>query len=167
MTKRRNPYGKLDADELEELIECYFNCSLSEDDEMSLRKIISATRIDTPAVREAKAVMGFASAARRADMPASTSRSRKPNIKTRLRYIAAVAAILLAGTGLYLSQLSSDRQGQEECVAYVNGQRIDNKEAIMQMMKVDLLTMQTGADNVIDKIDSDFSAIREALGELN
>ena len=52
-------------------------------------------------------------------------------------------------------------------MAYVNGQRIDNKEAIMQMMKVDLLTMQTGADNVIDKIDSDFSAIREALGELN
>lgn len=163
MTKRHNPYEKLSIEELEELIECYFDCSLSEDDEMSLRKVIAATRYDSPAIREAKAVMGYAAASQKA---VRKPQPRRRHVWLRAATSAAAAVALIIGTHAYLNS-SADGNGDNVCVAYVNGQRIDNREAIMQMMKFDLLTMQNGSNTVADRIDSDFSAIRDALDELN
>ncbi|MCM1503782.1 MAG: hypothetical protein NC127_01100 [Muribaculum sp.] len=162
MTKRTNPYEKLSAEELDELIECYFDCTLSEDDELSLRKVLSVTSLDSPSIREAKAVMGYG-VALKAKMSA---KSKDRNWRTkwfRITGVAGAVAILLS-IGAYMHHESTD---EDYCVAYVNGQRINNQEAIMQMMKVDLLTMQAGSESVAGNIDSDFSALREAIGELN
>ena len=162
MTKRHNPYKKLSVEELEELIECYFDCSLNEDDEMSLRKVIAATRYDTPAIRDAKAVMGYAAASR---MTEKRPRTRHRNAWMRAIASAAATVALIIGAYTFVNQPGEDESNVG--VAYVNGQRIDNKEAIMQMMKFDLLTMQNGSNTVADRIDSDFSAIRDAFHELN
>ncbi len=165
MTKHRNPYDRLSADELEELIECYFDCSLSEDDEMSLRKVLSATVLDTPAIREAKAVMGYEAVVKSGAGDKDLSKGRHTKW-LRAVGAAAVAAMLLS-IGAYFRTGATAPVAQDDCVAYVNGQRINNKEAVMQMMKVDLLTMQAGSESVADGIANDFSALREAIGDLN
>jgi len=162
MTKRHNPYEKLSIEEIEELIECYFDCSLSDDDEVALRKVIAATRYDSPAIRDAKAVMGYAIVSQKT---AKKPQHRHRRIWLRATASAAAAVALIIGTHSFIN--SSGEDDHNECVAYVNGQRIDNKEAIMQMMKFDLLTMQNGSNTVADRIDSDFSAIRNAFDELN
>lgn len=160
MTKRFNPYERLTTDELESLIECYFDCSLSEDDEASLRKVISATRLDSALIREAKAVMGYGAAKRERRMTLGR------RLNSRLRAIASVAAavaVIAAGVNAYHHGRSTEDANQ--CVAYVNGQRIDNKDAVMQMMKVDLLTMQNGSESVAARIGFDLSAMGNAIDE--
>lgn len=161
MTKRFNPYERLTTDELESLIECYFDCSLSEDDEASLRKVISATRLDSALIREAKAVMGYGAAKRERRMTLGR------RLNSRLRAIASVAAaiaVIAAGVNAYHHH---DRPTEDvnQCVAYVNGQRIYNKDAVMQMMKVDLLTMQNGSESVAARIGFDLSAMGNAIDE--
>ena len=159
MNKRPNPYNKLSLEDLEELIQCYFDCSLSEDDELALRKVVAATSFDSPAVREAKAVMGYMAAGTSAVSPA---KHRGAGVRAWLKITASVAAslILLVGVRAVTSYQSED---DDVCVAYVNGERINNKDVVMQLMKLDLLTMNNGHETVNDGITDDFAAIRDAI----
>ena len=55
---------RIDLPTLLALLERYYECSLSDEDEHRLRGIIATTRLRHPAIDEARAVMGFRRARR-------------------------------------------------------------------------------------------------------
>ena len=88
--------------ELLELIERFYDCSLSDEEERQLRLTISSTTYSHPSIDEAKALMGF----RRPDASTRTTaiptrqtdrHSNRPNIRITLSIAAALALLLTLG----------------------------------------------------------------------
>lgn len=107
--------NKLTRTQLEELIELYFEARLDRDDERRLTRVLAYTDIDTPPVRQARAVMGIGAAAR-------IRRQARRYITLPWRQIAAVAASLavMLSVGFYAVHPHSASDLAAPTV-YVNG----------------------------------------------
>ncbi len=131
----------MNTPELHNLIERYFNADTSLEEERLLRREL-ATGInnpDDPVIQEACAVMGLHVIRRK---PAAISRKTvSPPI---WRNVAAVA-VAIAVTGSLLSGVIR-QQSTGECVAYVNGQRISDRDAVMKLMFSDLNEMEEASN---------------------
>lgn len=120
--------------ELLEMVDRYFDCLMTDEEESRFRSILAATKCSHPAIDEAKAVMGFRK-------PRGDTRPHDLLHPRRWRPIASVAAASVA-VMLGIIFLARDRSfhsmGNSTCVAYVNGAVVTDETEVLKQLTADM-----------------------------
>ena len=131
---------------VDELIEGYFEGTLSQDEENALKVFLASEDGQGPEYDEVRAVMGFFAAGKAVNRSLSLSKGRwfcKPI--NRIAAIAAGLAIIITlGVSLY--------NRNNVCVSFVGGQKITDKEVVMN-----------DVDNILADLLSDRTDMEEQL----
>lgn len=124
-----------------ELVEHYFDGATSLSEEARLRMLLADPRLDGPELDEARAVMGYA----------LTSSSFAVRRKISWAAVSGIAAAIAVGATIVFGLVGKDPypEMRPQCVAYVGGREVNDRDAVMAMVNEDL---------------SDFS---EALADAN
>ena len=134
---------------IDELIEGYFEGTLSQDEETALKVFLASEEGQGPEYDEVRAVMGYFAAGRSVETP--RSRSLPQNDRKVWRRILAVAAsmaiIITLGVSIY--------NRNNVCVSFVGGQKITDKEVVMN-----------DVDNILADLLSDRTDMEELLNEF-
>lgn len=134
--------------ELHILIERYFDGDTSVTEE---RRLLDALLSHPPGDREvdeALAVMGFA----RVVVPAEMTARR---LFKRIMTAAAVVLLVISAAGAFFLTTSQSSAPQSECYAYVGGERIEDKNQIESIMKIQMCDMGDAADEVEKQLAED------------
>lgn len=137
-------------EQLLEMIDQYFDCTLSDEQEKALRREIAMTPFRHPAIDEARAVMGIRqiNAVHRGN-----KRSITRKIIPGLSIAASVAMIITLGV-LFLRPATTDTS---TCVAYVNGQKVTDEDIVLALMAQNTTEFHEGADraqqSIIDELE--------------
>lgn len=155
--------------ELLDLIERYFDCSLSDPEEEQLRAIIASTTLSHPAIDEARALMGF-----RRPSTATPATAMQPNVlpadslpvrsKKRLSIravvsIAAAIAVVFA-IGVHLSiNTPHPTTSNAQCFAYTNGERITDEADVIRLLTEDLREFNDGVEEADRNLNDELNII--------
>ena len=148
----------LSQQQLEELIERYFEGHTTPAEEAELRWQLVNTTHRSAAIDEAAAVMAFFATA--AHLERIHQKQRKRTQRRLLATAATVALILAAGTvaGVYATR------SEGQCYAYVNGKMVDSVNVVLN-----LIDMQTEPFSRLplasdrNPVATQLSTVREAL----
>lgn len=148
---------------IDEMIERYFEATLSEEEETALKAFLASPEGQAPEYDEVRAVMGFFAAGRvvrQAHQPSSRSLSLSKGPKGwwfgRLAIrpwmkVAAIAAsltiIITLGVSLY--------NKENICVSFVDGKKVTDREVVMN-----------DVDNILADLLSDRTGVEEQLNEF-
>ena len=147
-------HDKLNINQLEAMIDRYFECDLTEAEERQLLHELAVTSHRSVAIDEARFTMGFLGVG----MERHLKRKRSATLK-RTWHVAAVAMVaLVAGSGIYL--LNARPSG--ECHAYVNGKLIDHDEQVMSMIKNDMSSLGEASTSIDNNMLEQLSIMGEA-----
>ena len=134
-----------------ELIEGYFEGTLSQDEETALKVFLASEEGQGPEYDEVRAVMGYFAASRAVIFGNTKAITSRRSLRLReivWRRIAAIAAslaiIITLGVSLY--------NKTNVCVSYVSGQKITDKEVVMN-----------DVDNILADLLSDRTDMEEQL----
>lgn len=145
--------------ELHDLINRYFNGETTLDEERTLRRALAKPPHDAPAhdplADDARAVMGFSLAA-----PARKTR----HVPSMWRSVAAVVVAAITATTIITGSLDNR---EPQYVAYLNGERIADKDAVMNLMLSDLHEMGEASASVEADIANDLNEIADIMNSLN
>ena len=137
--------------ELEQLIERYFDGLTSIQEEQMLRVTLADCPWSSEVIDEARFSMGYFAAHCQ-----ETERVAKKNNRRKLIGIAASIAIILAIGGYTLWH---QQQSVDVCIAYVNGEVVQDNDKVMALVANDLSKM----DNAADAMTHQLSSLSEAL----
>lgn len=144
-------------------IERYFEGELSVAEEhILLDSLLTCKELDSEEL-EVLAVMGYARiATSEGTVPKKTS-SRGLHTQTRWMMKVAASVAVVAVLTVVVSMLfgTSHTSG---CFAYVGGERINDRELVMQMMTDQLNEMSEASVNITDQIERDMDDFRNAIG---
>lgn len=133
--------------QLTELIERYFDCSLSDADEQRLRLIAASSSLSFPALDELRAVMGI----------------RRPAVRRQRlswRVAGSVAASLaLVVTLAFYARSFVPNTGNTVCVAYVNGRCITDEETVVQLISADMRQFSACLDIADSAVSDDIADV--------
>lgn len=125
-----------------ELIEGYFEGTLSQDEENALKVFLASEEGQGPEYDEVRAVMGYFAAGRAVILSEAKDSIR---LWPRITAVAASLAIIITlGVSLY--------NKTNVCVSYVSGQKITDKEVVMN-----------DVDNILADLLSDRTDMEEQL----
>ena len=128
---------------IDEMIERYFEATLTEEEETALKAFLASPEGQAPEYDEVRAVMGYFATGRRFG-----SFGKFRNRTRRLIAVAASLAILVAlGVNLY--------NKSNICVSIVDGKRVTDKEVVMN-----------DVDNILADLLSDTTAMEEQLSDI-
>lgn len=152
--------------QLLDLIGRFFDCSLSDTEELQLRRAIAETSYSHPAIDEARAVMGVRPASRiRATESNNPRKSVTPAVRNRratlrpaLSIAAAMALVLTLGVYL-LTSPSTGSINEKQCIAYANGHCITDEDDVIRLMQEDLREF----DRTVEASDRSFT---DDLGDI-
>jgi len=134
---------------IDELVDGYFEGTLSEDEETALKIFLASEEGQGPEYDEVRAVMGYFAAGRPAEL--LRSRPLPQNDRKVWRRILAIAAsmaiIITLGVSLY--------NRNNVCVSFVSGQKITDKEVVMN-----------DVDNILADLLSDRVDMEEQLESI-
>lgn len=134
---------------IDELIEGYFEGTLSRDEETALKVFLASEEGQGPEYDEVRAVMGYFAAGRSVEI--LRSRPLPQNDRKVWRRILAIAAsmaiIITLGVSIY--------NRNNVCVSFVGGQKITDKEVVMN-----------DVDNILADLLSDRTDMEELLNEF-
>lgn len=153
----------MNRDQLHNLIERYFNAETTTEEERLLAEKLLAIPPGDPEADEALAVMGYAraSASPAGKISAGRKTGRKP-IRRIIAGVAAAAALAIAASAVF-TESGDLGPASGECIAYVNGRRIDDEKVVMDIVAAQLGEMGDVADGISMQMESDLSDIREAM----
>ena len=137
--------------ELEQLIERYFDGLTSIQEEQMLRVTLADCPWSSEVIDEARFSMGYFAAHCQ-----ETERVAKKSKRRKLIGIAASIAIILAAGGYALWH---QQQSVGVCIAYVNGQIVQDDDKVMALVADDLSKM----DNASKAMTNQLSSLGEAL----
>ena len=141
--------------ELEQLIDRYFDGETNVQEEQALREALADCSWSSDVIDEARFTMGYFAAHRQEQQRQMARVSRR-----RVIGIAASITILLAIGGFALWH---QQQTDNMCIAYVNGQIINDDQAVMAIVKNDLNNIADASQVMIDQL----SSLGEALETEN
>ena len=132
--------------DIHKIIEAYFDCTLSEQEEQQLKQMLATTEEDTADVREAKAVLGVFAMERKLSQDApitNTELSITHSKRNFVRYAAAAVAVfaIVFGGMKYV-----EYQEDNACVMYVNGEKISNENVVLAQMMGQMDDISEAAD---------------------
>ena len=139
-------------DELEQLINRYFDGETSVQEEQILQEALAHCPWSSATIDEARFTMGYFIAHRQ-----EAQRTSKKNFRRQLIGIAASIAIILAVGGYALWH--NHQQQDEVCIAYVNGMVVDDNDKVMALVANDLSKI----DNAANAMTHQLSSLSEAL----
>ncbi len=148
---------------IDEMIERYFEATLSEEEETALKAFLASPEGQAPEYDEVRAVMGFFAAGqvvRQAHQPSSRSLSLSKGSKgwwfgrlairpwMKVTAIAASLTIIITlGVSLY--------NKENICVSFVDGKKVTDREVVMN-----------DVDNILADLLSDRTGVEEQLNEF-
>lgn len=141
---------------IDEMIERYFEATLSEEEETALKAFLVSPEGQAPEYDEVRAVMGYFATGRRlgsAHLPSrslnahSRSLSRSKGISRIIAVAAGLAILLTLGVNIY--------NKQNICVSFVDGKKVTDKEVVMN-----------DVDNILADLLSDRIGMEEQLNEF-
>ncbi len=124
---------------IDELIDGYFEGTLSEDEETALKIFLASEEGQGPEYDEVRAVMGYFAAGRRFGSPVADGEDSSA--------AASMAIIITLGVSIY--------NRNNVCVSFVGGQKITDKEVVMN-----------DVDNILADLLSDRTDMEELLNEF-
>lgn len=140
-----------------EMIEAYFDCRLSDEEEKELRHAVAHTKIVHPAVDEARAVMGLR---RRV-----VAKRRSLRLPVSVNIAASVALLVAGAWGV--SKYFSQPAAEELMVAYVNGEAVTDEDEVMRLFAANLDIMRQGVEDVNDRMDEMLDIMEPAIEGYN
>ena len=132
--------------ELEQLIDRYFDGETSIQEEQILREALADCPWSSEAIDEARFTMGYFVAHRQ-----EAQRASKRNYRRQLIGIAASIAIILAVGGYALWH---QQQPSDVCIAYVNGNVVEDNNKVMALIANDMSKMDNAANAMTDQLSS-------------
>ena len=141
----------INNDNLLQLIDRYFDGATSIEEERRLRAALASTDLSSPAIDDARAVMGVFAAARRI---APARRRLWPRIA-----VAAASLAMLIGATLWFRPASSDSIN----FALIGSQRIDDFTEIESMMHADLSCIADARSQVDASIAAELEALNDVI----
>ena len=137
--------------ELEQLIDRYYDGETSVQEEQELRQCLADCPWSSEVIDGARFTMGYYAA-----HTSQQQRAKRRSNRLRMTGIAATIAIIL-GIGAFT--LWHQQQPGDVCIAYVNGQIVQENEQVMAMIADDLEKM----DNAADAMTNQLSSLGEAI----
>ena len=136
-----------DQADLEQLIERYFDGNTSLQEEQVLKEILADCPWSSETIDEARFTMGYFVAHKQQ----GNNNAVKSNNRFRYGAIAASVAVLLTiGVSMgWHSYLTED-----VCIAYVNGQAINDKDEVMMLMQNDLNEIGNATQSLEEQLSS-------------
>lgn len=128
---------------MNEYIKRYFDGTLSEAEELRLKDFLSSPEGQAPEYSEARAVMGYFAVGK----SLSRKRSRRA---VWLRVAAAVCA------GIFITLGVSVYNKENVCVAYVGGQKVTDREVVMNDVDCILADLFSGGTDVDEQLNEIF-----------
>ncbi len=145
--------------ELHDLINRYFNGETTLDEERTLRRALAHPPHDAPEsdslADEARAVMGFSLSA-----PARKTKRMPP----LWRSVAAVAVAAITATTIVVGNISTH---EPRYVAYLNGEKIADSNAVMNLMLSDLHEMGEASASLESDIAGDLNEMADIMNNLD
>ncbi len=132
--------------QLEALIEQYFEGMTTLEQEDAMRQCLAHCPWSSEAIDEARMVMGYF-AAHSAQQPSRTNRG----LRQRFIGIAASIAVILA-VGSYV--LWHQSQPSDVCIAYVNGNVVEDNDKVMALVASDMSKMDKAANAITNQLSS-------------
>lgn len=125
---------RLSESELVALIERYFDCATSEEEEVRLKQELAVTEHRNNTIEEAMATVGVFAEQKR--LMSAVKRSRGAIVAWRVVSVAAVVALLFA-VGLHMLSYNGN-EPEDYCIAYVNGVAVNDRAEVMAMLHSEL-----------------------------
>lgn len=133
--------------DIHKLIEAYFDCTLSEQEEQQLKQMLATTEEDTADVREAKAVLGVFAMERKLSQDAQQITNHEFRITHSKRSIVRYAAAAVAVFAIVIGGMKYvEYQEDNACVMYVNGEKISNEKIVLAQMVGQMDDISEAAD---------------------
>lgn len=156
----RSGNAPLSQEQLEAMIEQYFDCKLSDDDERRLRCELASTTFSSETIDEARFTMGFLSMGM-----ARTQARREPAPrwhKSWMRVAAAAAAVaLVVSAGLYVTRMATTPP--DACYAWVNGHKVSDDKVVMRMIQRNFDDIDRASSSVDDHMMQQLQSMGRAL----
>lgn len=139
---------------IDEYVSRYFEGTLSEVEERELKDFLSSPQGQAPEYDEVRAVMGYfavgKSLARKEEKEHSRSTSRR-NGSLWLRTAVAAACV-----GIFIALGVNVYNKENICVSYVGGQKVTDKEVVMNDVDGILADLLSGGTDVDEQLNEFF-----------
>lgn len=132
--------------ELELLISRYFNGDTSIQEEQLLRETIAHCPWNSPAIDDARMVVGY--------FAAHSQEQQRTSKKFSRRQLIGIAATIALIVGVGILALWHPSVDNSVCVAYVNGKTVNNDETVMAMIESDLNEMGDASMGITAQLSS-------------
>ncbi len=135
---------------IDEYIDRYFEGTLSEAEELKLKVFLTSPEGQASEYDEARAVMGYFAVGKSLSRNETKEYSRAGTVWSRIAVAAACVVIFIAlGVNVY------NYNKENICVSYVVGQKVTDKEVVMNdvdKILADLLSGGTDVDEQLNEI---------------
>ncbi len=140
----------LTQQEVECLIEAYFDGTTTVQQEALLRECLASGRYTGEAVDEACFTMGL--------MRVALAPRKNKVVHTRWAWwgVAATVAVLITVGIMSL-------HGNDRCEAWVNGEHITSEQSVENLIKADLLSMGNAATSLDESVEMQLTSLGDAL----
>ena len=131
--------------ELEQLIERYFDGETSVQEELMLRAALADCPWSSETIDEARFTMGYFAA----HSHEGQRKAKKTNRRQLIGIAASIAIILAVGVYAWHHQ-----QPDDVCIAYVNGQVVQDNDKVMALVADDMSKMDNASNAMTDQLSS-------------
>lgn len=137
--------------ETDEYIKRYFDGTLSEAEELRLKDFLSSPEGQAPEYSEARAVMGYFAVGKSLSRKKTNEYSRKRSRRAVWLRVAAAAC-----AGIFITLGVSVYNKDNVCVAYVGGQKVTDREVVMNDVDCILADLFSGGTDVDEQLNEIF-----------
>lgn len=161
MNVNRNIEMKLSQKELETLIEKYFDCETSDEEERRLRSELADCRYESPLIDECLVAMGYFSVGKK--VLSDRKRHSRVVVVRRAMSVAATVAVIFVSALFLRGSFEGVDNGY--CYAYVNGEKISDNDKVLALMQSDLSNLNDVTGDDCNSMMEQLSAIRNVLDD--
>lgn len=124
-----------------QLIESYFDATITDAEEQQLRQFLVSPLAEDPQYNEVKAVMGFLSTGKRYNSQPKRTPIRKINSALKWSTAAAIAVGIFGTAALHFGNSNNDI-----CVAYIDGKKYTEEAIVLAQMQNTMQRMSNGIE---------------------
>lgn len=148
--------------EIEQMVEGYFNCELTEQQEQELKQELASTRLSSSIIDEARATMGFMSVGMEAERRRQMDNRRQARRKW-VAVAASIAIVAVVGGGLLTLQNRQRLTSSDLCVAWVGGNEVTGDDDVMRLVHSDLRSFSDASSPASQNISQQLVEMKSAL----
>ena len=137
--------------QINEYIDRYFEGTLSEAEELRLRAFLASPEGQAPEYDEVRAVMGYFAVGKSLSRKKTNEYSRKRSRRAVWLRVAAAAC-----AGIFITLGVSVYNTDNVCVAYVGGQKVTDREVVMNDVDCILADLFSGGTDVDEQLNEIF-----------